>query len=148
MVHENTWFDYEEFLNWGIWNCVIVKGKGICLKIWLWGIFENLSFRPLLKRLFGFWTQFWKFCYFRKLWASGHNKVQKTFLFMIDFGLSSLKFENYISLEKGSWNFKTNLQRNILFGNVYIIEKGLWALNPRFCFLFFCENFSVLEFSI
>ena len=44
---------------------------------------------------------------------------------MIDFGLSSLKFENYISLEKGSWNFKTNLQRNILFGNEYIIERSL-----------------------
>ena len=44
---------------------------------------------------------------------------------MIDFGLSSLKFENDISLEEGSWNFKTNLQRNILFGNEYIIERSL-----------------------
>ena len=137
MVHENTWFDYEEFLNWGIWNCMIAKGKGLCLKIWLWGIYENLSFGPSLKRHFGFWTQFWKFWYFWKLWALGQNKVQRTYLFIIDFGLSSLNFENNIILEEGSRNFRTNLQRNILFGNVYIIEKGLWALNPRFCFFFF-----------
>ena len=118
--------------------------------IWLWGIFklghlklydcerqrslpQNLivgyfrkSFlQAIVEKTFWFWTQFWKFWYFRKLWASGHNKVQKTYLFMIDFGLLSLNFENDISLEEGSRNFKTNLQRNILFENEYIIERYL-----------------------
>ena len=69
MAHDGPWFDCEEFWNWDSRNCMIVKGIWLSLKIWLWGIFENLAFTAFFGNTFELLVWFGKFWYFIKLWV-------------------------------------------------------------------------------